>query len=59
MKSKILNRGNKAMMVGYHVQSAMGVYRIYNFETGNIIQTRNVRWTNQKYVDYKLKEEWN
>ena len=30
-----------------------------NFETGNIIQTKNVRWTNQKYVDYKLKEEWN
>ena len=58
MKSKILNRGKKAMMVGYHTQSASGVYRMYNFETRKIIQTRNVRWTDQKYVDYKSKDEW-
>ena len=57
MKSKLINRGKKAMMVGYHEQSAMGVYRMYNFNTGNIIQTRNVRWSNQKYSEHRVKED--
>ena len=58
LKRKILNREKKAMMVGYQEQSAMGVYRMYNFDTGNIIHTRNVRWTGQKYQDYESKQEW-
>ena len=58
LKSKFLNRGKKAMMVGYHEQSTMVVYRMHNFDTGNIIQTRNVRWTGQKYQDYESKQEW-
>ena len=58
MNSKIMNRGKKAMMVGYHVQSTSGVYRMYNFETGKIIQTQNVRWMDQKYLDHKSKGEW-
>ena len=45
-------------MVGYQEQSATGIYRMYNFDTGNIIQTRNVRWTGQKYQDYESKQEW-
>ena len=45
------------MVVGYHEQSATGVFRMYNFDTGNIIQTRNVRWTGQTYQGYKLKED--
>ena len=58
LKRKILNREKKAMMVGYQEQSAMCVYRMYNFDTGNIIHTRNVRWTGQKYQDYESKQEW-
>ena len=43
------------MMVGYQEQLVMGVHRMHNFDTGNIIQTRNVQWTGQKYADCESK----
>ena len=54
-RSKMTNRGKKAMMVGYHRQSGAEVYRMYNFETEKITQTRDVRWTNEMYKQYQQK----
>ena len=52
LKSKMVDRGTIAMMVGYHRQSAEGVYRMLNLETHKITQTRDVRWTQQMYHEH-------
>ncbi len=52
LKSKMLDRGTVAIMVGYHRQSAEGVYRMLNLETYKITQTRDVRWTHQMYYEH-------
>ena len=54
-KSKMTNRGKKAMMVEYHRQSGAEVYWMYNFETEKITQTRDIRWTNEMYDEYHQK----
>ena len=43
LKSKMMDRGTVAIMVGYHQQSAEGVYRMLNLDTHKITQTRDVR----------------
>jgi len=53
----MINRGKKAMMVGYHRQAGAEVYRMYNFETEKITQTRDIRWTNEMYHEYHQKTE--
>ena len=59
LKSKMLDRGTLAIMVGYHRQSAEGVYRMLNLDTHKITQTRDVRWTQQMYFEHArtMKEE--
>ena len=56
-RSKMTNRGRKAMMVGFHRQSGTEVYRMFNFDTEKITQTRDVRWTNEMYDKYKKSSE--
>ena len=56
-RSKMIHRGKKAMMVGYHCQSGTEVYRMYNFETEKITQTRDIRWTNKMYHKYHQKTD--
>jgi len=51
LKSKMMDRGTVAIMVGYHRQSAEGVYRMMNLDTHKITQTRDVRWTHQIYYE--------
>ena len=58
LKSKIVDRGTVAIMVGYHRQSAEGVYRMLNLDTHKVTQTRDVRWTHQMYDEYsKISKE--
>ena len=59
IKSKMLDRGQKAMMVGYGTQHGEGVYRMYKFDTGKITQTRDVRWIKQIYADADWSEKDN
>ena len=54
MQSKILNRGQKAMMVGYGCQNGDGVFRMYKFDTKKITQTRDIRWTYKLYGETEL-----
>ena len=55
IKSKIEDRGQRAMMVGYGTQSSVEVYRMYKFDTGNITKTRDIRWTGKMYGESDLK----
>ena len=54
IQSKIFNKGQKAMMVGYGTQHAEGVYQIYKFDTKKITQTRDVRWLHKTYRESQL-----
>ena len=47
-----MDRGTVAIMVGYHRQSAEGVYRMMNLDTHKITQTRDARWTHQMYYEH-------
>ncbi len=49
IKSKISNRGKKALMVGYVNNSAGYTCRMYNIDTSKIIDTRDVNWTNKYF----------
>jgi hypothetical protein len=44
--SKLEHRSSKVMFVGYSDEHEGGCYRLYKFETGRIILSRDVRWTN-------------
>ena len=48
--SKLEHRSSKVMFVGYSDDHGGGCYRLYKFETGRIILSRDVRWTN-KFFD--------
>ena len=54
MKSKILDRGQRAIMVGYGVQNGAGVYRMYKLDTERITLTRDVRWTDKLFGDSNM-----
>ena len=55
MKSKIMDRGQRAIMVGYGVQNGNEVYRMYKMDTRKITLTRDVRWTGKIYGESKMK----
>ena len=54
IKSKIMNRGQRAIMVGYGVQNGNEVYRMYKMDTRKITLTRDVRWTGKMYGESKM-----
>ena len=51
IKSKISDRGKKAIMVGYTRNSTGDTYRMYNLSTNKITNTRDVNWMNKIYED--------
>ena len=55
IKSKIMDRGQRAIMVGYGVQNGKEVYRMYKMDTRKITLTRDVRWTRKMYGESQMK----
>ena len=55
MKSKIFDRGQRAIMVGYGTQNGNEVYRMYKTDTRKITLTRDVRWTQKFFGESSLK----
>jgi len=51
------NRGLEAMFVGYAKDHAMGVYRWYCVDTMNIRQSRDCRFLNMSYKQWKKKDQ--
>jgi len=45
IKSKLDDRGEKCMFLGYAANHAANVYRMYNMSTGKVMITRDVKWT--------------
>ena len=57
IKSKISDRGKKAILVGYYVRNSTGdTYRMYNLCTNKITNTRDVKWSNKLYKDIMQNE---
>ena len=44
-----MDRGQRAIMVGYGVQNGKEVYRMYKMDTRKITLTRDVRWRRKMY----------
>ena len=57
IQNKLNNKGIIAMFVGYASNHANDVYRMYNIETKGIITTRDVRWLNKNYHEWKNEKE--
>ena len=57
MKSKISDRGQRAIMVGYGIQNGNEVYRMYKPDTKKVTLTRNVRWTEKLFGDSVMNDE--
>ena len=55
MRSKLDNRGNTCMFVGYADDHTKDVYRFLNIHTKRIILSRDVRWLNIIWKWYKKK----
>ena len=55
MRSKLDNRGNTCMFVGYADDYTKDVYRFLNIRTKRIILSRDVRWLNIMWKRYKKK----
>jgi hypothetical protein len=52
VKEKLQDRGSTCMFVGYAAQHAGNVYRMYNFNTGQLRLSRDVQWMGLLYTDY-------
>ena len=55
MRSKLDNRGKTCMFVGYADNHTKDVYRFLNIHTKRIILSRDVRWLNVMWKQYKKK----
>ena len=55
MRSKLDDRGKTCMFVGYAEDNAIDVYRFLNIHTRRIILSRDVRWLNIIWKQYKKK----
>ena len=55
MRSKLDERGKTCMFVGYAEDHAKDVYRFLNIHTRRIILSRDVRWLNIIWKQYKKK----
>ena len=49
IKSKILDRGQRAIMVGYGIQNGNKVYWMFKIDTKKVTLTRNIRWTGKSF----------
>ena len=54
---KRTNRGIEAMFVGYSKDHAMGVYRWYCFSTRSIRESRDCRFLNMHYTQWKNRDQ--
>ena len=64
MRSKLDNRGNTCMFVGYADDHSGDVYRFLNIITKRIIMSRDARWLNIIWKHYKRniimqEDKWN
>jgi hypothetical protein len=55
-QDKLENRGDVCIFVGYPDNHYHDTYRLFNFETKKIIESRDVRWTGKMYGTFKKKE---
>ena len=55
MRSKLDDRGKTCMFVGYADDDSKDVYRFLNIHTKRIIISRDVRWLNIIWKQYKKK----
>ena len=55
MRSKLDDRGKTCMFVGYADDHSKEVYRFLNIHTRRIIISRDVRWLNNIWNQYKKK----
>ena len=55
MRSKLVDRGKTCMFVGYAEDHTKDVYRFMNIHTRRIIISRDVRWLNIIWKQYKKK----
>ena len=55
MRSKLDGRGKTCMFVGYAEDPTKDVYRFLNIHTMRIILSRDVRWLNLIWKQYKKK----
>ena len=55
-QGKLDDKGIDGVMVGYEKECDAGTYRMWNLKTGMINITRDVRWLNLKYNEYKKRE---
>lgn len=51
------NKGIEAMFVGYAKDHAMGVYRWYCVDLASIRESRDCRFLNMNYAQWKKKEQ--
>ena len=54
--TKVDNKGRSCMLLGYAVDHSSGTYRFYDFETKRVIISRDVKWLEKIYKDWKEKE---
>ena len=52
MSSKIKNKGDLAMMVGFSYNHPSLTYRLFKFKTKSIIHIRDIVWLNKYYSEY-------
>ena len=58
MRSKLDDRGKTCMLVGYADDHSCDVYRFLNICTKRIIMSRDVRWVNIIWKQYKKKSNY-
>ena len=55
MRSKLYNRGETCMFVGYADDQSGDVYRLLNIHTKRIIMSRDARWLNIIWNQYRMR----
>ena len=54
---KLDNKGTDGVMIGYEKECEAGTYRMMNLKTGMINITRDVKWMNMTYDEYKKRQK--
>ena len=55
--TKVDNKGRSCMLLGYAIDHPSGTYRFYDFETRRVIISRDVKWLEKFYKDWRVKED--
>ena len=53
MVSKVINKGKCMIFIGYCLNHASGVFRMYDMDTKGICITRDVTWLVKLFKDWK------